>query len=165
MQFRTVAYLNETGYLGEGESTFTKQEDGSGFGKENAADEEKDGTKKEHGGMALEQVLEECTGLKYLELESMDMEDFSFIRKLPDLYAFRLCLPEHSEETVDRSSLFGENDYPQVKCLVVDDKWLLFTVPCTLLQGIRPIKRRFQASGPSPKATFHGPDALQFADG
>ena len=34
-----------------------------------------------------------------------------------------------------------------------------------LPHGIRPIKLRFQASSPSPKATFHGLDALQFADG
>ena len=42
---------------------------------------------------------------------------------------------------------------------------LLFTVPCTLLQGIRPITLRFQTSSPSPKATWNGLDALQFAAG
>ena len=109
-----LSYLSEMGYLGDGESTFTKLEDESGSEKEHA----------EEGKMTLAEVLEECTGLKYLELESADMEDFDFIRKLPNLYAFRLCTPEHSEETLDRSSLFGANDYPQVKCLVVDDKWL-----------------------------------------
>ena len=42
---------------------------------------------------------------------------------------------------------------------------LLFTVPCTPLQGIRSIPLWFQASSPSPKATWNGLDALQLAAG
>lgn len=70
-------------------------------------------------------MLAECRKLKYLELESEEMEDFDFIGQLPDLYAFRLYGRDgESAEGEARQSLFGEDAFPQVKCLAVDDKWL-----------------------------------------
>ena len=53
------------------------------------------------------------------------METFDFLNDLPDLYAFCLYGREDDDtEKPPRGSLFGEKDYPQVKCLTVDDEWI-----------------------------------------
>ena len=108
-------HLNDLGYQKEGKSTFagkTEQED-----EEDTARSDLDG--------ALEKVLEKCKNLKYLELENTDMTDFEFLDKLPTLYAFRLYGNDgDSSQAAARQSLFEEDDYPQIKCLVVDERWL-----------------------------------------
>lgn len=108
-------HLNALGYQKEGESTFAGKIEQK---------QEQDAVKSASGG-TLEEVLEGCKNLKYLELENPDMTDFGFIDKLPNLYAF--CLYGNdgdSSQAEARQSLFGEEDHSQVKCLVVDGKWI-----------------------------------------
>lgn len=108
-------HLNDLGYQKEGESTFA--------GKTEQEDEE-DTARSDLNG-ALEEVLEKCKNLKYLELENTNMTDFEFLDKLPNLYAFCLYGNDgESSQATARQSLFEEDDYPQVKCLVVDERWL-----------------------------------------
>lgn len=105
-------HLTGMGYRKDEATTFDPEKNGGG--------KEKDYTDKDLG-----EVLAECRKLKYLELESEEMEDFDFIGQLPDLYAFRLYGRDgDSAEGEARQSLFGEDAFPQVKCLAVDDKWL-----------------------------------------
>lgn len=110
LRISMFSHLNEMGYEKEGGSTF------EGAGSSSA------------GGVSqkpLEEVLAKCRKLKYLELENADMETFEFINDLPDLYAFCLSGREDDDtEKPPRGSLFGEKDYPQVKCLTVDDEWI-----------------------------------------
>ncbi len=107
-------HLNDIGYQKEGGSTFD--------GKTEQGDE-KD-TAKDGSQMTLEEVLGTCKNLKYLELENSDMMDFGFLEELPELYGFRLSGNDgDSREAAERQALFQEDDYPQIKCLVVDEKW------------------------------------------
>ena len=122
LRISMFTHLNEMGYEKEGGSTFAKE------GETTDASGKGDGAEKgKESGNDLEDTLGKCTSLKYLELEAGtdDVTDFGFLGQLPNLYAFRLCAPEdEGEDTPDRSGLFGEDDYPQVQCLVVDDEWL-----------------------------------------
>lgn len=115
LRVSTFPHLNDIGYVKEGGSTFegkTGQEDTEDMGENDSC-------------KTLEEVLKTCKNLKYLELENPDIMDFGFLDQLPDLYAF--CLygnDDESSQAEERQSLFQEDDYPQIKCLVVDEKWL-----------------------------------------
>lgn len=111
-------HLNEIGYRKEGATTF-----------ENAAETEETGNEEPDGkegiSMKIEDVLAQCTSLKYLRLESTDELDFKFLKELPDLYTFYLEGEEaESEAARARQARFEEKDYSQIKCLVVDGLWL-----------------------------------------
>lgn len=126
-------HLIEIGYEKEGATTFGNQEkgeekaEGAGDGKaadgENATDE---ADKKESGGsMKIEEVLAQCTSLKYLKLEYTEELDLGFLGKLPQLYTFWLDGEKmESEAAMQRQALFKDEDWPQIKCLVVDGDWL-----------------------------------------
>ena len=111
------SHLNEIGYEKEGTTTF-------GDTGEKEEGEEKDG-KEEGESISMEDILGQCASLKYLELESQKEIDFGFLDKLPELYTFRLSGEDReSREAELRRAVFGEDDWPQIKCLVIDDSWL-----------------------------------------
>lgn len=111
------SHLNEIGYEKEGTTTF-------GDTGEKEEGEEKDG-KEEGESISMEDILGQCASLKYLELESQKEIDFGFLDKLPELYTFRLSGEDReSREAELHRAVFGEDDWPQIKCLVIDDSWL-----------------------------------------
>lgn len=117
LRISNFPHLNELGYVKEGGSTFSTEN--------NSDKEEKVAASDSGAEKSLEEVLAGCKTLKYLELENPDMEDFGFLDELPDLYAF--CLSgrdEDDDKTPPRSIFFEEDDYPQVRCLTVDGEWL-----------------------------------------
>ena len=110
LRISMFSHLNEMGYEKDGGSTFT----GEGASSADSPSQE-----------LLEEALSKCKKLKYLAIENADMETFDFLNDLPDLYAFCLYGREDDDtEKPPRGSLFGEKDYPQVKCLTVDDEWI-----------------------------------------
>ncbi len=109
-------HLNELGYEKEGASTFggvkeKEEEDAEGdFGETSES---------------IEEILAQCTSLKYLRLETTDAMDFRFLDELPELYTFYLEGEDsESEAARQRCAGFGEEDYGQIQCLVVDGVWL-----------------------------------------
>lgn len=129
-------YLIGLGYEKEGPTTFGNpgkgekgaKKEGKGEGEEKAGGEEEgEGEKKGGSGTQtkIEEALGQCTSLKYLELEYTGELDFGFLGKLPNLYTFYLDGEEQdSEAAVQRQALFEDEDWPHIKCLVVDGVWL-----------------------------------------
>ncbi len=109
-------HLNELGYEKEGASTF------GGVKEKEKEDAEGDfGETSE----SIEEILAQCTSLKYLRLETTDAMDFRFLDELPELYTFYLEGEDsESEAARQRCAGFGEEDYGQIQCLVVDGVWL-----------------------------------------
>lgn len=71
------------------------------------------------------EAIGKCTALKYLELEYNGEFDFSCLNRLPELYTFILCGEDAgSSEAGQRGSKITDEDYSQIKCLVVDGKWI-----------------------------------------
>lgn len=82
--------------------------------------EEKETQKKEKDeNKVMEEILAQCTSLTYLELEHTGEMDYSFLEKLPKLYAFILS---GEDEEAERADEFMQVTGP--KCLVVDGQWL-----------------------------------------
>ncbi len=99
-------------------------EDGTTFSKEETPKDERAEEERADGGKAgketIEEILGQCTGLTYLDLEYTQELDYGFLEKLPSLYTFIL----DGKEDGERKELFSQTDCPQVRCLVVDGSWL-----------------------------------------
>ncbi|MDE7287456.1 MAG: hypothetical protein K2N55_11530, partial [Lachnospiraceae bacterium] len=92
LRISMFSHLNEIGYEKEDGSTFT----GQSASPSGSVSQE-----------PLEEVLAECTNLKYLSLEDFDIEMFGFIDNLPNLYAFCLYGREDDDtQKPPRGSLF-----------------------------------------------------------
>ena len=108
-------HLNELGYEKEGASNFR--------GRQRKEEEDAEGIWET--SESIEEILAQCTSLKYLRLETTDAMDFRFLDELPELYTFYLEGEDsESEAARQRCAGFGEEDYGQIQCLVVDGVWL-----------------------------------------
>ncbi|MBO5057019.1 MAG: LysM peptidoglycan-binding domain-containing protein [Lachnospiraceae bacterium] len=113
----SMPHIIEIGYQKEGGSTFSAK---TGIGEE-----EKTADNSDIDVMEPEEAIGKCTALKYLELEYNGEFDFSCLNQLPELYTFILGGEDAgSSEAGQRGSEITDEDYSQIKCLVVDEKWI-----------------------------------------
>lgn len=111
-----MPHLIESGYQKEGGSTFSM---------ESSIEEEGEAANKGTDTVKPEEVIEKCSALKYLELEYSGDFDFTCLKELPELYTFILKgKKEDGSDAAQRGSEIADNEYTQIKCLVVDERWL-----------------------------------------
>lgn len=107
-----IGYLNNMGFQREEGSTF----------------EAMDYPPPSFSSGELEEALAACPSLTYLKLQYSGTLDFAFLEELPNLYAFLLFEEFSAEKTdMDRKGRFADEAAgycPQIKCLVIDEKWL-----------------------------------------